>query len=77
MRQPAFREASELSQVRALDLICEDCGRTRRLSRPRLLDLERQGLRTLHALGARLICAACRERGGQGRNVSLRPQWRG
>ena len=77
MRQAAFREASELSLMRALDLVCEDCGRTRRLFRPRLLDFERQGFRTLHALGARLVCAACRERGGQGRNVSLKPQWRG
>jgi hypothetical protein len=62
----------ELASVRAVDIQCEDCGRTRRFQRPALLDLERKGVRTFPQLASRLYCRHCAERNGTGRNVSLR-----
>lgn len=66
---------SELRQARALDIVCEDCGRTRRFHRRDLLELDLEGIRSFHQLGSKLVCKHCRERRGEGRNVSLKPRW--
>lgn len=63
----------ELRQARALDIECEDCGRTRRFQRRDLLELDMEGIRTFQQLGSKLYCRHCRERRGKGRNVSLKP----
>jgi hypothetical protein len=65
----------ELRQARALDVECEDCGRTRRFQRRDLLALDREGVRTFRHLGSRLTCRHCRDRSGSGKNVTLKPRW--
>lgn len=66
---------SELRQARALDIVCEDCGRTRRFQRRLLLELDMEGFTSFQQLAAKLVCKHCRERQGQGHNVTLRPRW--
>lgn len=69
------RCVSELRQARALDILCEDCGSARRFQRRYLLELDMEGFTSFQQLAARLVCKHCRERKGQGRNVTLRPRW--
>ena len=69
------RAVSELRQARALDIVCEDCGRTRRFQRRDLLELDMEGFRTFPQLGSKLVCRHCRERQGRGKNISLKPRW--
>ena len=71
----ADRYVSELRQARALDIVCEDCGRTRRFQRRDLLELDLEGFHSFHQLGSKLVCRHCRERKGEGRNISLKPRW--
>jgi len=66
---------SELRQARALDIVCEDCGRTRRFQRRYLLELDMEGFHSFQQLAAKLVCRHCRERRGEGHNVTLRPRW--
>jgi hypothetical protein len=61
----------ELLTVRALDIACEDCGRTRRLQRQRLVQLDEGGIKSFHQLGNKLRCSACAERDGKGRNIKI------
>ncbi|WP_126111921.1 MULTISPECIES: hypothetical protein [unclassified Bosea (in: a-proteobacteria)] len=64
---------SELASVWAIDIRCDDCGRTKRMQAPEIAGVVRQGTRSLIGLHNRLHCALCRERGGLGRNISITP----
>lgn len=66
--------ASELRQAKALDIVCEDCGRTRRFQRRDLLELDMEGFRTFPQLGSKLVCRHCKGRRGAGKNISLKPR---
>ena len=68
---------NELDLVWAVDVSCENCGRTRRLQRRTLASLRDRGYHTLAQLGSRLYCMACQERNAGGRNVSVVPHWIG
>ncbi|MEZ0171046.1 hypothetical protein [Microvirga sp. TS319] len=69
------RHVSELRQAKALDIFCEDCGSARRFQRRHLLELDMGGFTSFQQLAAKLVCRHCRERKGQGHNVTLRPRW--
>lgn len=68
--------SSELWNLSATDIKCEDCGRTKRLQSRQLRAIVRDGTRTLMGLHNRLYCSACRDRGGEGRNIDLKPIYR-
>jgi len=70
-------EGNELALAWAVDITCENCGRTRRFQRRALANLQDKGCRTLAQLGSRLYCLACEERDAAARNVSLVPHWIG
>ena len=65
--------SAELASFSAVDIRCEDCGRTKRLQRRQLQDIVHSGTRSLIGLHNRLYCSACRGRGGDGRNIDLQP----
>ncbi|TCR63196.1 hypothetical protein [Bosea sp. BK604] len=67
----------ELALVRAIDIRCEDCGRTRRMQAPAIARHVSAGCHSLIGLHDKLYCAVCRERGGLGKNLSLFPIDRG
>jgi hypothetical protein len=67
----------ELASFRAIDISCDDCGRTKRLQAPEIADIVGQGTHSLFGLHNRLHCALCRERGGLGKNINLYPIKRG
>lgn len=67
------KNGSELLDLICLYISCDDCGHVRRWSRMRLDEAERQGYRRLPTLGSKFRCVRCSERGGSGRNISLRP----
>lgn len=72
----AFTEGirgSELAQYRAIDISCDDCGRTKRLRAAEIADIISQGTCSLFGLHNRLRCTLCYERGGLGKNISLIP----
>jgi hypothetical protein len=58
-----------------ISVVCDDCGRRRRLSRRRLLQLRMTSHYTLDDVSARLVCTGCRSQGGAGRNLLLYPVW--
>ncbi|MET0744721.1 MAG: hypothetical protein ABWY78_15230 [Microvirga sp.] len=68
-------EGNELALAWAVDIHCENCGRTRRFSRRALATFQERGCRTFAHLGSRLYCLACQERDAAARNVSLVPHW--
>lgn len=75
----AFTEGisrSELAEYRAIDMRCDDCGRTKRMQSGEIVGHARAGVRSLVALGNKLHCSLCRDRGGLGRNISLFPIYR-
>jgi RNase P subunit RPR2 len=67
---------NELVSAKALEVICEDCGRTRRLDRWKLIELDEGGVKSFHQLGHRLRCKTCRAAQGEGNNVRMRPIWK-
>lgn len=67
----------ELSQFRAIDIRCDDCGRTKRLQAPDIREHIARGVHSLIGLHDKLHCSVCRSRGGMGKNVSLFPIERG
>jgi hypothetical protein len=67
----------ELAAYRAIDIECEECGRTKRMQPPAIAAAVRGGTRTLIGLHNKLYCSACRDRGLQGRNINLYPKERG
>jgi len=67
----------ELSGFRAIDIRCEDCGRTKRMQPREIAGHVASGTYSLVGLGNRLCCSVCRDRGGLGRNVSVFPISRG
>lgn len=63
----------ELSGFRAIDIRCEDCGRTKRMQPREIAGHIERGVYSLVGLHNRLHCSVCRDRGGMGKNVSLIP----
>lgn len=63
---------AELSGLAYLSVTCDDCGRQNWWARSHLDEAERGGLGTVSALGRKLRCTYCAERGGSGQNLSLR-----
>lgn len=67
----------ELSAFRAIDIRCEDCGRTKRMQPAEIRHQIAGGTYNLVSLGNKLHCSVCRDRGGLGKNVSVYPIKRG
>lgn len=67
----------ELLAYSALDIECEECGRTKRMQAPQIAGHVRRGVHTLIGLHNKLYCSACRERGLPARNINLYPKLRG
>lgn len=63
---------TDLSDLAHVSVTCEDCGRQNWWTRSQLDEAEQGGFRSLGALGCRLRCTYCAERGGSGRNLGLR-----
>jgi hypothetical protein len=59
-----------------MDVRCENCGRTRRLTSRHIAEYERRGHRSIEQIGEKLRCSACDERGRVSRNVSVVPYFR-
>jgi hypothetical protein len=59
-----------LSQIAALNVRCDDCGRTSRLERQALDGLPDY---CLSELRKKLLCSHCREMGALGKNVAAMP----
>lgn len=70
------RREPELSGVRGVDIRCDDCGRTKRMPPGQVARHLRDGTQSLIGFHNRLYCSLCRDRGGQGRNVSVIPVMR-
>ena len=68
---------SELADVIGIYIHCEDCGRKSYWPSFKVRAAERQGFRTIQALGSRFRCHVCEAQGGGGRNVTLRLVQRG
>lgn len=66
-------QRSELASVWAVDIRCDDCGRTKRLQGRALSGLVANGTHSIVGLHNKLFCSVCRDRGGLGKNVSLSP----
>lgn len=64
-----------LSKAKALNLSCEDCGRPRTFDQSKLLELRSQGLKTFRDIAPRLKCKSCSAKGGDGKNVTMKPVW--
>ncbi|MBD8906555.1 hypothetical protein MZTS_07415 [Methylorubrum zatmanii] len=64
---------SELKDLAYLYVTCDDCGHQGWWSRARLNQAEHKGFRSLQSLGSKFKCRRCVDRGGSGRNVSIRP----
>lgn len=67
------QKVPELAAVRAIDIRCEDCGRTKRMQAAAIAAQIRIGRRSIVGLHDKLYCALCRDRGGLGKNISLFP----
>lgn len=67
----------ELSILRAIDIRCDDCGRTKRMPPSEIRRHVANGVYSLVGLHDKLHCLVCRDRGGLGKNVSLYPIKRG
>lgn len=65
----------KVSSAKALSVVCEDCGRPRTFDQHKLHELHAQGLNTFRDVGSRLRCKACKAKGGDGRNIDMRPIW--
>lgn len=63
---------SRLSEICYLAITCDDCGRQNWWTRADLDSAERCGFKSLSSLGDTLRCIYCAERGGGGRNLSVR-----
>jgi len=59
-----------VSQIAALDIRCDDCGRVARLERQALADLPDY---CLSELRKKLLCSHCRALGSAGKNVAAMP----
>jgi hypothetical protein len=73
-RRPALQDRRVL-EAEGLDILCDDCGRSRSFSRERLAGFVTPDT-TLNDLGRRLYCTHCQAHGGLGRNIVLSPRWR-
>lgn len=62
--------------LKALDIECLNCGRTRRLGRPQLRDFIGAGIRSVEDLGRRLSCRECAAQGKVSKNVTIMPRYR-
>ena len=72
---PAYQGG--LSDAAAVTAQCDDCGHRRKWAGKALDDLAcRYGVRTVEALGNRLRCQPCDNRGGVGDNVTIWTTWR-
>jgi hypothetical protein len=58
-----------------VDVMCEDCGRRRRLYRAAIVAAS-SPYDTVGDFAGRLICSSCRSSGGRARNVRLFWTWR-
>lgn len=67
----------ELSSYSALDIECEECGRTKRMQSHEIAQHVARGVHTLIGLHNKLLCSACRERGLPARNINVYPKPRG
>lgn len=68
----------ELAQFWAINIHCEDCGRTKRMPPREINQHIANGVHTLMALHNKMRCSACSERGiGGGKNISIYPYERG
>lgn len=63
---------TDLSHLAHISVTCEDCGRQNWWTRTQLDEAERDGCRSLGALGRKIRCTYCAERGGSGQNLGLR-----
>lgn len=61
-----------LSQLTALEVLCEPCGRTRRMEGDKVGQLVERGYRSIDDLEGRLVCSACAER----RRLTIIPYFR-
>lgn len=59
-----------VSEVSALEIRCDDCGRVSRIEGD---ILARTGDCSLAEIRTRLVCSSCKERGQMGRNVEAIP----
>jgi hypothetical protein len=66
----------ELAAYSAIDIECEECGRTKRMQSPAIGSVIRSGTHTLIGLHNKLHCSVCRSRGGLGKNINLYPKER-
>lgn len=57
--------------MRAVDIRCEDCGRTKRMQPREIAKHIHAGTKSMVGLGNKLHCSVCRDRGGIGKNISL------
>lgn len=64
----------ELASYRAIDIRCDDCGRTKRLQVAEISRFIRAGTHSLIGLHDKLYCSVCRDRGGLGKNIDLKPR---
>lgn len=68
----------ELKQFWAINIHCEDCGRTKRMPAGEINRHVNNGVHTLMDLYLKMRCTVCSERGiGGGKNISLYPFKRG
>lgn len=63
----------ELSEVSGLRIWCDDCGHKAYWPQSRIRDALRRGFKTVPGLGSKFRCQPCVDRGGGGRNVTVRP----
>ncbi|AWI89252.1 hypothetical protein C0214_13880 [Methylobacterium sp. DM1] len=63
---------TDLADLAHISVTCEDCGRQNWWARAQLDEAEQGGVQSLGALGRKLRCTYCAERGGSGRNLGLR-----
>ena len=73
MGDPGGTAEPELSDVVGMRIWCEDCGHRAYWPRSRIADAQRRGFHTVPGLGSKFRCRRCAERGGSGRNISVRP----
>jgi len=64
-----------ISRAKGLSLFCEDCGRPRTFDQQKLLELRSQGVRTFRDIAPRLRCKSCLAKGGDGKNITIKPIW--
>ena len=67
----------ELSLFRAIDIRCDDCGRTKRMQPHEIRRHVDNGVYSLIGLHDKLHCSVCRARGGLGKHISIYPIKRG